>query len=134
DRAGTGDRDALARDKAAQLRQAVHRRAGSDDQGRLLVRHLVGDADQRVDVIDLILAEAPIGGEPVGAMALIDVTIVHSVIVTRRIHTFAAALALPASGMDLDRHPVADAVLVDTGAERHHSAHVLVTWRIVLVE
>ena len=134
DRARAGHDHALARHQAAELGQAVHGRAGGDDEGRLLVRHVVGDGDQRVDVVDLVFAETAIGGEAVGAVALVDVAVVEAVVVAGGIHALAAALALAAAGVDLDRHALADLVFVDAGAERHHRAHVLVAGREVLVE
>ncbi len=38
--------------------------------------------DQGVDVVNLILAEAAVGGETVGAVVLVDVAVVEAVIVT----------------------------------------------------
>ena len=134
DRAGAGDDDALAGDEPAELGQAVHRGAGGDDQRRLLVRHVVGDLDHRVDVVDRVLAEAAVGGEAVGAMALVHVAVVHAVVVARRVHALAAALALAAAGVDLDRDAIADLELVDARPERDDGAHVLVARRPVLVE
>src|SRR5690606_18705663 len=100
DRAGAGDDDALARDEAAEFGQAVHRGAGGDDEGRLLVAHLVGDGDQGVDVVDRVFGKAAVGGEAVGAVALVDVTVVLSVVVAGGVHALAAALALAAARMD----------------------------------
>ena len=134
DRAGAGHHHALARDQAAEFGQAVHRGAGGDDQRRFLVRHVVGDRDQRVDVVDLVLAEAAVGGEAVGAMALVDVAVVQAVVVAGGVHALAAALALAAAGVDFHRDALADLVFVDAGAERHHGAHVFVAGREVLVE
>jgi len=57
DRTRTGHNDALACDKAAEFRQPVHRRTRGNDQGRLLVRHLVRDANQRVDAVDGVLGK-----------------------------------------------------------------------------
>ena len=131
---GPGHDDALAGDEPAELGQAVHRGAGGDDQRRLLVRHRVGDRDQRVDVVDLVLAEAAVGGEAVGAVALVDVAVIEAVVVARGVHALAAALALAAAGVDFDRHALADLVFVDAGAERHDRAHVFVAGREVLVE
>ena len=134
DRAGPRHDHALACDQAAKLGQAVHGRAGGDDQRRLLVGHVVGDRDQRVDVVDLVLAEAAVGGEAVGAMALVDVAVVEAVVVARGIHALAAALALAAAGVNFHRDALADLVFVDAGTLRHHRAHVLMARRPVLVE
>ena len=134
DRAGAGDHHALARHQPAELGQAVHRGAGGDDERRLLVRHRVGDRDQRVDVVDLVFAEAAVGGEAVGAVALVDVAVVEAVVVAGGVHALAAALALAAAGVDLHRDALADPVFVDAGTERHDRAHVFVARREVLVE
>ena len=50
------------------------------------------------------------------------------------VHALAASLALAAAGMNLDRNPLTDVVLVNTGPERHDRAHVFVTGREVFVE
>ncbi len=134
DGARAGDHHALAGDEAAELGQAVHRGAGRNHQRCFLVRHRVRDRDQRVDIVDLVFAEAAIGGEAVGAMALVDVAVVEPVVVAGGVHAFAAALALAAAGVNLDRHALADLVFVDAGPERDHRAHVFVSGREVLVE
>jgi hypothetical protein len=134
DRAGASDDDALAGDETAQLGEAVHRGAGGHHQRRLLVRHGVGNGDQRVDVVDLVFAEAAVGSEAVGAVALVDVAVIEPVIMARGVHALAAALALAAAGVDFDRDALADAVFVDAGAERHHGAHIFVAGRKILVE
>ncbi len=133
DRAGAGDHHALARHQPAELGEAVHGGAGGDDQRRLLVRHRVGDGNQRVDVVDLVFAEAAVGGEAVGAVALVDVAVVEPVVVAGGVHALAAALALAAAGMDLDGHALADLVLVDARPERDDRAHVFMAGREVLV-
>src|SRR5215468_9185658 len=133
DRAGAGDHDALARDQAAELGEPVHRGAGGDHQRRLLVRHRVGNGNQRADVVDLIFAEAAVGGETVGAVAFVDVAVIEPVVVTGGVHALAAALALAAAGMNLDGHALADAVFVDARPERDHGAHVFVPGGEVLV-
>ena len=133
DRAGAGDHDALARDQPAELGQPVHRGAGGDDQRRLLVRHLVGDRDQRVDVVDLIFAEAAVGGEAVGAVAFVHVAVIEPVVVAGGVHALAAALALAAAGVDLDGDALADLVFVDARPERDHGAHIFVAGGEVLV-
>ena len=134
DRPRPDDDDALAGDEAAEFGQPVHRGAGGHDQRRLLVRHGVGNGDQRVDVVDLVFAEAAVGGEAVGAVALVDVAVVEAVVVARGVHALAAALALAAAGMDLHGDALADAVLIDAGPERHDRAHIFVAGREVLVE
>src|SRR5690606_20853855 len=93
-----------------------------------------GDADQRIDVVDLILAEATIRGETIRSMAFVDVAVVQPIIVTRGIHVLAAALALSAARMNLDRDPVTNLEFVNSWAKRHHGAHVLVPRGEVLVE
>src|SRR6516164_7272384 len=107
DRAGAGDHDALARDQPAELGEPVHRGAGGDHERRFLVRHRVGNGNQRVDVVDLIFAEAAVGGETVGAVTFIDVAVVEPIVVTGGVHALAAALALAAAGMNLDGHALA---------------------------
>src|SRR5215472_4744606 len=134
DRSGTGDDNALAGNEAAELGEPVHCRAGGDDQGRLLVRHRVGNGDERIDVIDLIFAEAPVGGETVGAVTLVDLAVIEAVVVARGVHAFAAALALAAAGMNFDRDALAYLVFVDARTERDHRAHIFVARREVLVE
>src|SRR5262245_11832804 len=129
DRAGAGDHHALARDQPAELGEPVHRGAGGDHQRRLLVRHRVGNRNQRVDVVDLIFAEAAVGGEAVGAVTFVDVAVVEAVVVTGGVHALAAALALAAAGMNLDGHALADPVFVDARAERDHRAHIFVAGR-----
>ena len=134
DRTGAGDDDALAGNQTAELGEPIHGGTGGDHQRRFLVRHAVGDRDQRVDVVDLVFAEATVGGEAVGAVTLVDVAVVQSVVVAGRVHALAATLALAAAGMNLHRDALADPVLVDAGPERHHRAHVFVAGREVLVE
>src|SRR5262245_27975554 len=133
DRAGAGDHHALARDQAAELGEPVHRGAGGDHQRRLLVRHRVGNGNQRVDVVDLIFAEAAVGGETVGAVTLVHVAVVEPIVVTGGVHALAAALALAAAGMNLDRHALADAVFVDARPERDHGPHIFVPGGEILV-
>src|SRR5262245_42995823 len=67
-------------------------------------------------------------------MAFVDFAIVETIVVTGRVHALAAAFALAAAGMDLDRDPLADIVLIDTGPERHDRAHVFMAGREILVE
>ena len=133
DRAGAGDHHAFACDQPAELGEPVHRGAGGDHQGRLLVRHRVGNRNQRIDVVDLIFAEAAVGGEAVGAVTFVDVAVVEAVVVTGGVHALAAALALAAAGMNLDGHALADPVFVDARAERDHRAHIFVSGSEVLV-
>ncbi len=134
DGARAGHDHAFARDKAAKFGEPIHRGARRDDQRGLFVRHVVVDMHQRVDVVHLVFAEAAIGGETIGPVALVDVTVVLAVIVARGVHALAAALALAATGMDLHRHPLADLVFVDAGAERHDGSHVFMAGGEVLVE
>src|SRR5207342_1170214 len=134
DRAGAGDHDALARNQPAELGQAVHGRAGGDDQRRLLVRHLVRDRYQRVDVVDLVFAETAVGGEAVGAVAFVDVAVVEAGVVAGGVHALAAAPALAASGVDFHGDALPNLVFVDAGTERHDRAHVFVSRREILVE
>ena len=134
DRPRPGDDDAFAGDETAELGQPVHRRAGGDDERRLLIRHRVRNRDDGVDVVDLIFAKAAVGGEAVGAMALVDVAVIEAVVVARGVHALAAALALAAAGMDLDGDALADRQFVDAGTERHHGAHIFVARREILVE
>src|SRR5205085_1108351 len=73
---------------------------------------------------------ATIGAEAVGAVPLLAIPVVQA----RGIHALAAALASPAAGMYLDRHPVADIELVDRRPELHHGAHIFVTRGEALME
>ena len=114
DRPRSGNDNAFAGDQAAKLGQAVHRRARGDDQCRLFVGHGVVDMDQGIDVVHGVFSKAAIGGEPVGAMPLVNVAIVLAVVVAGRVHALAAALALPAARMDFDSYALADLVFVDT--------------------
>jgi hypothetical protein len=98
------------------------------------VRHRVRNGDQRIDVVDLIFAEAAVGGETVGAMPLVDIAVIEAVVVAGSVHAFAAAFALAAAGVDFDRHALADLIFVDARAERDDGAHIFVTGREVLVE
>src|SRR5262252_2771750 len=133
DRAGAGDHHTFARNQPAELGEPVHRGAGGDHQRGLFVRHRIGNGNQRVDVVDLIFAEAAVGGEAVGAVAFVDVAVVEPVVVTGGVHALAAALALATAGMNLDGHALADPVFVDARAERHHRAHIFVSGSEVLV-
>ena len=134
DRPRPGDDDALAGDEPAQFGEPVHRGARRHHQRRLLVRHRVRNGDQRVDVVDLVFAEAAVGGEAVGAVALVDVAVIEPVVVARRVHALAAALALAAAGVDFDGDALADLVFVDAGAERRDRAHIFVAGGEILVE
>ena len=133
DRPRSGHDDAFACDKAAEFRQPIHRRTGGDDQGRLLVRHLVGDADQRVDAVDGVFRKAAVSRKAVGAMSLVDIAVIQTVVVTGGIHSLAAALALSASRMDFDGDAFADLVFVDAGPERRDGPHIFVARREILV-
>src|SRR6516225_1055626 len=130
DRSRSGNDDPFAGDNAAHYVEPVHCRAGGDDEGRLLVGHVVGNADHRVDVVQGVFGEAAIGAEAIGAMAFAAVAVIEA----RGIHAFAAALALPAPGMDLDGDAVADLEFVDSGAEPHDRAHIFVPRRKAPIE
>ena len=67
-------------------------------------------------------------------MTLVDIAVIETVVMAGGVHAFAAALALPAAGMDFDSHPLADFIFVDAGAERDDGAHIFVTRREILVE
>src|SRR3979409_1851123 len=67
-------------------------------------------------------------------MALVYVTVVPAVVPAGGVHALAAALALPAAGMDLHGDALADAVLVHARSERRHATHVFVTRGKHLVE
>src|SRR5271165_7196316 len=130
DRTGASDDNRLARNDPTHNVEAVHRGPGGDDQCRLLVAHVVGDMDHRVDVVDRIFGETAVGAEAVGAMPLLAPAVIEA----RGVHAFAAALAAPASGMHLDGDAVADLEFVDRGAEPHDGAHILMTRREAAVE
>jgi len=119
---------------AAEFGQSVHRGARRHHKRRLGVRHAIRDGDQSVDVVDGIFGEPAIGREAVGAVALIHVAVVQAVVEASRVHALAAALALPAAGMDFHGDPLADAVLVHTWTERRHGAHIFVAGREHLIE
>ncbi len=134
DRARAGDDEALPGDQAAQDVQTVHGRAGGDDQGRLLVAHLIRDMDQGVDVVDGVLGEAAVGGEAVGPVTLVVTLVVQAVVEAGGVHPLPAPLAAAAPGMDLHGDAVADFVLVDARPELDDGAHVLVARGEILVE
>src|SRR5262249_59055074 len=92
---------------------------------RLLVRHGVGNGNERIDVVDLIFAEAAVGGEAVGAVTFVDVSVVEPVVVAGGVHALAAALALTAAGMDFDGHALPDPGFIDPRAKRDHRAPIL---------
>ena len=121
---------AFAGDQPAQFGQAIHRRAGGDDQRRFGIAHGVGHPRQRVDVIDGIFGKAAIGGKAVGAMAFSGFAVVEA----RGVHALPAALALAAAGMDLDADALADPEFVDIRSERRDRAHIFVARREILVE
>ena len=131
DGSGAGDDEALPSNQAAKDIQAVHRRAGGDDQGRLFVTHLVGDMDQGVDVVDGVLGETAVGCEAVGAVTLVVTLVVQAIIEAGGVHPLPAPLTAPAPGMDLHGDPVADFVLVDARPEPGATlAEGGATWRI----
>ena len=78
DRSRTGYHDPLAGDDPAHHVETVHRGAGGDDQRRLLVAHVVGDMDHRIDVVDRVLGEPAIGAEAVGAVSLLAPAIIEA--------------------------------------------------------
>src|SRR6185312_15988786 len=84
DRPGAGDHDGFAGDDAAHHVEAVHRGPGSDDQGRLLVAHVVGDMNHRIDVVDRVFGEPAIGAETVGAVPLLAPAVIEA----RGVHAF----------------------------------------------
>ena len=67
-------------------------------------------------------------------MAFVDVAVVQSIVEAARVHAHAATLALAAARVNFNRHPVADAELVDARSERRNGAHVLVARCPVLVK
>jgi hypothetical protein len=67
-------------------------------------------------------------------VALVDVAVVEAVVVARGVHAGAAALALAAARMDLDRDTLAEPVFVDARSEGDHRAHIFMARREVLVE
>src|SRR4029078_6362065 len=130
DRSRADHHDALASYQPSSFGKSVHRGAGRDDQRRLGVAHRVRHPRQRVDVIDRIFGKTTVGGEAIGAMAFLRLSIVQA----RGIHALAAALALAAAGVDLYADPFADLELVDVRAERRDGAHIFVPRREILVE
>ena len=89
---------------------------------------------QCVDVVDGVLREAAVGREAVGAVALIDITVVLAVVQARGVHTLAATFAAAAAGVHFDGDAITHFVLVDALTKLHHSAHVFVAGGEVLVE
>ena len=83
---------------------------------------------------DHVFGKSAVRRESVGAVTLVDVAVVEAVIVARRVHPLAAALALPASGVNFDGDALADPVLVDAGSERRNRAHVFMARREIPVE
>jgi hypothetical protein len=67
-------------------------------------------------------------------VAFVDVTVIEPVVVARGVHSLAASLALTATGVNLDCHALTDIVLIDSGAERHDRAHVLMAGSEILIE
>ncbi len=130
DRPRPGDDDAFAGNQPAEHIEPVHRGAGGNDEGRLLVAHIVRHMDQSVDVVDRILGEAAVGGEAVGAMALGEIAVIEA----RGVHALPAAGTPATPGVNLDGDPVADRIFVDCRAETDHRSHVFVADREVLVE
>ena len=82
----------------------------------------------------MVFAKSAVGGEAVGAVALVDGAVVEPVVVARGVHARAAALALAAARVDLDSDALADFVLVNAGPERRDRAHVFMAGREVFVE
>src|SRR5262249_49820524 len=129
DRPGTGDDHTLAGNQTAAHGESVPRSVRGRQQRRLVLRHRVGNGDESVDVVDLIFAEAAVGSETIGAMSLVDIAVVETVVMAGGVHAFAAALALAAAGMNFDSHALADLVFVDARTECDDRAHIFVTWR-----
>ena len=115
-----------------QFRQPIHCRAGRHHQRCFLVRHAIGNSDECVDVVDLVL-EAAVCSEAVGAVALVDIAVILSII-QARLHALSAAFALATAGMDFHADALTDRAFVDAGAERDDRAHIFVARREVLVE
>src|SRR4029077_16018167 len=96
-RAWAGNPNALTSDKTAEFRQRIHRRAGGDDESALFIGHLVRNRYKRVDGVDLVFAETAVGGEPIGAVALVYIAVIEPIVVARRVHALAAPFALSAT-------------------------------------
>ncbi len=134
DRAGAGDDEAFPRDQAAQDVQAVHGRAGGDDQRGLCIAHLIGHVNQSVDVVDGVLGKAAVGRESVGPVPFLVVAVVQAVIEAGSVHPLPAPLAAAAAGMDLDGDAITDPVLVHARPELDDGAHIFMARREILVE
>src|SRR5689334_20972035 len=80
-------------------------------------------------MVDGEFGKAAIGGKPVGTVALVVVPVILAVIQAGRVHPLAAALALPAAGVDLDRDPLPDPETVHPGAQCGDGSHIFVAGR-----
>jgi hypothetical protein len=78
DRPRADHHDALTGHQPSQFSQAIHRRAGGDDQRCLGIAHGIGHSRQRVDMIDGIFGEAAVRREAVGAMALLGLSVIQA--------------------------------------------------------
>jgi hypothetical protein len=81
-------------------------------------------------VVDRVFGKATVGGKAVSAMALLGLSVVEA----GGVHALAASLALAATGMDFHADALADLKFVDVGSQRCDRAHILMTWREILVE
>src|SRR6266436_5911508 len=116
------DQHGLAGDVAAHEVEGPEGRGGRRDHAGLLEGEVVGQAVQRVDVVDGILGEAAVAREPLGAVALRHVAVVQA----GRVPALDAVLAALTALVHLDGHTVAHAELVDARTERRHRARILV--------
>jgi hypothetical protein len=80
-RARSGDAHAFSRNQTAKLGKRIHGGAGRNDQRSFLIRHLVRNRDESIDVVHLVFAETAVGCESVGAVAFVDVAVIEPVVV-----------------------------------------------------
>src|SRR5882724_7422659 len=81
-------------------------------------------------MVDRIFGETAIGGETVGAVALVGFPIVKA----GGVHALAASLALSATGVDLHADTFADLKFINAGSEGCNGAHIFMAGRKILVE
>src|SRR5258708_38260367 len=124
DRPRPDHHDLFAREKPAELDEAIHRRTGSHRERGLFVRHMIGHAHKRIYMIDRVLREATVGREAVGAVALVMFSVVLAVIGAGRVHAGTAPFALAATGVDLHRNALAHLIFVHPRTERGNRTHV----------
>ena len=116
------DEHGLAGEVAAHEIDRPERRGGRGHHAGLLEGEVVGQPVERVDVVDRVLGEAAVAGQPLGAVALGQVAVVQA----RGVPALDAVLAALAALVHLDGHAVADLELVHARPQRRHRSRILV--------